>query len=1132
MPKHVVKKKIFSFLIIGACISGIIVPSTRRPSLARSLEIEQAIIRGKSKLLKRDRERLAKARAEGRTEVALVIASAPRANALVAGEILSLGGTVRYRADEVDYLRANVPVGSVDKLALLESTEAISLDGSVFFSTSSEADSMGTVIVSQNDVPQSKIDPPDKNTPAENPYLPTRDIGAPQFIAKHPNFDGRGVTIALLENGVPDLLCPELQEATTLDGKPVRKLIDVLDAYDPDDNNHKIKMDEVVSSNGRFPYQGIEYTAPTDGRYRFGFFDATWDARIIDKGAIFDGRSSGSSGRFGVLWDKGTNTVWVDTNQNRNFVDDKALTDYNVRYDFGVFGKDNPNTPIRETEAFIIMADVRNEFIRLYPTLNAHTTAVASAAAGRGFFGGKMNGVAPGAQVISVVNSLTNHGVIEGMILAMRHPKVDVVSAQIASWERIKDGSSPVSIVWDRLVDLYKKPIVIGASNYGPGITTISGVTSGSKVLSVGAYIHRDTLRVNSNVVADQSDNIVGLSSRGPRMDGGFKPDVVAPDGGVYAGWPAPVQGNGLTGTYKLPPGYSIGFGTSDSTPMASAAAALLISAARQTGIPNDADRLRWAMKSSARYLPGYAACDQGDGLIQVEAAWEALQKVPMPVAITSRAPVNHILSQYLKDHDRGPGIYEREGWIAEESAERRISFTRTSGQAGPARYVARWVGNDGTFKSAETISLPLNTYLRFPVIVSPKSPGVHSAILRLLDPTDSHVVYEVMNTVVVADQFVESKGFTLSEEGQLEHRPGSQSYFFKVPENTAAFKFDLNVVRGNLRAKILNPAGVVYGVQSQPYSPSPPYQRVSGKQSRTIAKPEPGVWEVSIEDDDYIWDRKEVLDREGAMSQEKGKFTFRASVFGVESQPAMLEIEAPQKGGDGLLEVSFTNRLASFAGSINETALGSAFVDSPTLTELGTPKIYEISVPAGAESIRAQISGGTDKDADLDLYLYECTGKGCGTGESAVSSKCEVEGCELKAFSISSGSGEAVEVVNPNPGKWKVVIDPVSVPTGETQCVYVDTFTHRAFGEIAEDRAVKRASGETWKQRVEVRAAAVPEGPRYLAAVIEVVSDKAETVGYTFPTGSNPKSPVERRVGLGSVVVKMGSERFKAGSR
>src|SRR5205085_5033123 len=99
-----------------------------------------------------------------------------------------------------------------------------------------------------------------------------------------------------------------------------------------------------------------------------------------------------------------------------------------------------------------------------------------------------------------------------------------------------------------------------------------------------------------------------------------------------------------LKSPYALPHGYYTGSGTSMATPMASGAAALLVSAAKQSAIKWDSDRLRWAMKSSARYLPEYPVNAQGSGLVQVGRAWEALQRVQANVQITSQAPVKNVL--------------------------------------------------------------------------------------------------------------------------------------------------------------------------------------------------------------------------------------------------------------------------------------------------------------------------------------------------------------------------------------------------------------------------------------------------------------------------------------------------------
>lgn len=1132
MKNFVLIRMSLSILLIVMFLLGNVAPQAQQQGGTRLVKRNSADFRGRSKLLKRDRESLAQAYAEGKTDVMLVIASSREMNASVVSQLVLLGGKLRYREDEVDYLRFKVPLGSVDKIARLSSVEALSVDTVPLRDTSSADTTLESSAGAVNPH-QLAITPPDRNTPAENPYLPTAQIGAPQFIAKHPTFDGRGVTIGLIESGIPDVLSPELQTATTLDGKSTRKLIDLLDALDPvDDDDWKISMSEQVESlKSQFTYQGTTYTAPPAALYQIGLLnESDFNSKGITRGDLnLDGNPPGSSRVFAVLWNKITNTVWVDTNQNHNFEDETPLTDYNVRYESGVLGKDNPTTPVRESAAFLIAADTRNNFIRFFPLLNSHATATTSSATGRAFFGSNMNGVAPGARVVSIMSSISNHGLVEGMILAMKSPKLDVITVQLASSERFKDGSSVVSTIWDRLIERYKKPIFISASNLGPGIGTMSEIALGSNVISTGAYINRNTWLADEGLIADKSDYVPNLSSRGPRQDGGFKPDFIAPSLGIYS----TVSSRAPTKfPYELPPGYTFAAGTSEANPMAAGAAALLISAAKQTGVTYDADRLKRAMKYSARFLPDYAAHEQGDGLIQVAAAWDALQKLTAPTAISSQAPVKHVLSKYLKEPDQGPGIYEREGWTTGQSAERRIYFKRTSGPVKSLPYNVQWIGNDGTFTSPDRINLTLNSATVLPVKVSPKTPGAHSSILRLIDPDNSNVVYEVMNTIIASEEFSDSNGFSISGEGQLNDYPGYTSYFFRVPENTAAFKFEMTVLNGNLRLTLLDPCGIEYGsVYTLPRGTRPPHH-LSGKHSRTVVKPEAGVWEAIVVNHDFTdTERNKDRNSSGLLSQAKqvkGKFTYNASVFEVQIRPAEERVESLQRDNDGL-EVSFVNRKASFVGRTSSESLASGYFDRPILTLEDIPRVYEVDVPPGTEILRAQISAPTDPETDLDLYLYECTPNRCGVIEPLLHHNCKGNGCELKAFSVGPFADETVEIVNPNPGKWKVVLDPASL-RGRTECNYFDLFTHKAFGQIrSEEKAQTRTGTQSWKEPIKVSVNAVPEGGRSLLALIKLAGDQNDIIAYAInSTGSPGKIPVERRIGLGSVIVRLRNEQYK----
>jgi len=97
---------------------------------------------------------------------------------------------------------------------------------------------------------------------------------------------------------------------------------------------------------------------------------------------------------------------------------------------------------------------------------------------------------------------------------------------------------------------------------------------------------------------------------------------------------------------------------------MAAGSAALVVSAAKQTKVPFDAVRLKAALTGSARFIPRLATYEQGNGLVQVGAAYELLKKLQSitPVTIVSRAPIRTRLASLLPTPNVGVGLYEREG--------------------------------------------------------------------------------------------------------------------------------------------------------------------------------------------------------------------------------------------------------------------------------------------------------------------------------------------------------------------------------------------------------------------------------------------------------------------------------------
>ena len=177
---------------------------------------------GNSKFSKHDRALLIEQSADGATSTTLVVAAKSGLSASVADALVALGGTIGYRDDALGYVRVSLSIENAYAAAKLDGIEAVDVD-EVLPLPSPRPEAAD---------PTPDVDPPGSGTPVLNPYMPTRDTGAPQFVAANPTYDGRGVTIGILDTGI-DLLTPELQTAKSKTGASQRKIIDWVTFTDP-----------------------------------------------------------------------------------------------------------------------------------------------------------------------------------------------------------------------------------------------------------------------------------------------------------------------------------------------------------------------------------------------------------------------------------------------------------------------------------------------------------------------------------------------------------------------------------------------------------------------------------------------------------------------------------------------------------------------------------------------------------------------------------------------------------------------------------------------------------------------------------------------------------------------------------
>lgn len=1055
-------------------------------------------------LFKDARGELASARARGDTTVTLVVASMPGQNARAAALVQQLGGKIGYRDDDVDYLRVRLPVDSVDKLvghALVHSADVsisrmsrtLGLAGSAPMApgaatgdspAASSAATRETLpftapfaapfaapfvsgVVAVSDTTKKRWPPPLPETPLTDRYDPITDMGGVEWRRANPTFDGRGTGVAIIDQSL-DALLPELRVAMTMDGKPTQKIVGYMTAVDIDEENDGqwLRMNDEVTAGtaGAFTYKDSAYSAPAAGTYRIAILDeAVFDSLSragLEKDLNRDGNPKGSSRLFGVLWNEATGEVWLDTDQDRDFRDETGYVDFSIRPEFGVLGKDKPETPVRESVSYAIQINKERKLVALNFGVQSHASLVVGAAVASRGTSGRFDGMAPGAKLVNVAEGGSAYGQTEAVIIAAKHPEVDVIfleqSSLIARNYLLFDGRLVPTVIYGRLIAKFKKPIVIPTHNYAV-LAAIDDYALAPGAISVGGHESKANFLANHGVRVQHDDNLLITGGYGPMGNGAAKPDIIAPSNYVSTGRGF-LEGTAIPGLMQLPPGYNIAGGTSTATPTTAGAVALLISAAKQSGVAWDSYRLRQALMTSGRWVSHLPSYKQGHGVVNIAGAWEALKAMDtskVAIAITSKAPVRHATSHLLADPNVGVGLYEREGWSPGDTGTRVFTFTRTSGPRGAVPFTLGWMGNDaGTYSAAATVTLSLNRPVDVPVRVAPARAGVHSAILTLDYAGAPGVEFRTAATVVASRAIPADSSYKVVEKVSIE-RPGMTHLYYRVPQGVSALKVEVNGPKRRPSVAIMRPdTRNITGIGG--FGAPPP----AANQVYWISDPVPGTWEVRLQDVDdtrtFDWQQAKV---DSAVPPTEATVTITA--LGAEVAGAAIAAN-----GGGGTEITLSNTLGAFPGAAIGLPMGASRRERGQLAAR-EQRVYDIDVPAGTTllTVRAKVAGngGTSAtDGDLDLYLFDCSGKEC------VASRADGD----------TQGEESILIRNPAAGKWKAVVDHSGLPSAPVAFDYQDVVFNPAFGYVAvTDQPAERKGGARWSAKAHAWQASLPAG-------------------------------------------------------
>ncbi|MGY3682776.1 hypothetical protein ACVWXU_006399 [Streptomyces sp. TE33382] len=1020
------------------------------------------------KLGKADADVLSKAEAKGEKNVTMMVATTPGATEAVTKQLDAVKGSVLGQTyDKLGYVRATVPTASAESTikAASKLSSVLGIDLKQEIKLDDPTPSGDRAAGAKKAKATGSHPAPGKKTPAKNPYNPSFETGAVDFVAQHPKADGRGITIGVLDSGV-DLGHPALQKTTTGE----RKIVDWVTATDPvdDEDGTWLRMTESVSGP-TFTAQGKTYSAPA-GSYRFS---------LLKESATLGGEMAGDLNRdgdttdtWGVLYDPVTGTTRVDLNSDADFSNDTVLKPYKDKHQVSYFGKDDPRTDVVERIPFVVetrknvvynAAGAKADFVSIGVIEGAHGTHVAGITAANGLFGGKMNGAAPGAKIVSSractwTGGCTNIALTEGMIDLVVNRGVDVVNMSIGGLPPLNDGNNARAELYKRLIDIYGVQLVISAGNDGPGVNTIGDPGLADHVISVGASISKETWAANYGSNVTKKYDMLPFSSRGPREDGGFAPVITGPGSSINTTQTWLPGGPVKEAGYDLPAGYSMLQGTSMSSPQVAGATALLLSAAKQQNIELPPADLRTALTSTATHIKGVPAHAQGAGLIDIVGAWKAIGKGATAHEYAVKAPVDTAIDFALKDPGFGTGLYDREGGLkAGQKKSYDVTVTRTTGPDRNVKHKLKWKNNDGTFKltGPSTVSLPLGKPVTVKVQAKPGSAGVHSAILTVDDKKTVGVDHQILTTVVVATD-LKKPGYAFKSSGSVQ-RNSTTSYFLNVPEGAKTLEVALSALRSGSQTRFisLHPYGVTMEDSATIYC-YPNYENPANTcrpDVRSYKDPQPGVWEIEVESrrTSPLLDNPYKLD---------------VSLLGASFDPAVQTIAEAKIGSPAAVNWTVTNNAAALEGKLKGGSLGSANVERPSIS---TGETYEttVTIGEGVEKLDVAIGGTTDANADLDLYVFK------GSAEAGKST--------------TAGSEETVSLVKPAAGTYTVVIDGYSVPAGTTEYDYRDVFYSPSLGTIKvdESKAVNLANGASAQVGAEVLVAgAAPEGRQFFGEV------------------------------------------------
>ncbi len=462
----------------------------------------------------------------------------------------------------------------------------------------------------------------------------------------------------------------------------------------------------------------------------------------------------------------------VDADEDGDLAEHKTLTNFALERQYGTFGtEDLLNYGVNIYD--------EGKLLSIVTDAGAHGTHVAGIVAAHHPDQPARNGLAPGAQIVSVKigdsrldSSSTGTGDERGVVAVLRN-KCDLVNMSYGGASRAVGNDWQARLLTE-LVERHNVIFVSSAGNDGPCLSTVGGPGgTTTALLGVGAFVSKSMMEAQMAVRDDVQPTHFTWSSRGPTMDGDMGVDFSAPGGAI-----APVPNWSLQGSMQMN-------GTSMASPNACGAIALILSGMKAQQIGITPHRVRRALSHTAVDLERVSPFGEGRGMIQIDKAFEYIEQH------AKRADEDVHYEVRLPRRGDARGLYLREAFEVEKPMMVRVRITPRFHEDADNRGKVAYELPLRLESTRDWIRTPKNVLLthggeQFEIRVDPTAlpPGAHFGEVLAFDTRAAARGALVRVPVTVIKPHPLTGEGASNFEATLQSEPGTiHRHFFAVPE-------------------------------------------------------------------------------------------------------------------------------------------------------------------------------------------------------------------------------------------------------------------------------------------------------------------------------------------------------------